>query len=161
MSIRMLDYYQKGLPVQVRQCDIPHAFDEIGVMMAKRLAEAPQDYPAFRRMRLDDQQIENLSAKTALKFQAANQIMIENSHPPLFPNPYDTYKSSLRYFELLYRYHSSGEKTIYSSLNFGKDSESEDILIKIMGCTWEEYVPEEYCPEKKQSKLNLKTTKIK
>ena len=72
--------------------------------------------------------------------------MIQNGRPPLFPESCDTYKSSIRYFEPIYRYHSVNEQKIHRFLNQGKESESEEKLVKIMGCTWREYVPEKYEP---------------
>lgn len=147
MSKRMLDYYQKGLPVQVRQIELPAAFRKINDASAEKMLEKPQGYPSFKRMGMDEEQIERYLEQETMNFKAINAIMIQNNRPPLFLEPNDTYKSSIRYFELIYRYHSSEDKKKSKYLNHGKESEHVDKLIKIMGCTWEEYVPQEYNPE--------------
>lgn len=147
MSIRMLDYYQKGLPAQVRQKELPDAFRKINDASAENMLEKPQGYPSFKRMGMDEEQIQDYLKQEAMSFKEINAIMIQNGRPPLFSEPDDTYKSSLRYFELIYSYHSSEGKKKSEFLNHGKESEHVDELIKIMGCTWEEYVPQTYDPE--------------
>ena len=140
---RMIDYLIKGLPFETRQ-KIFKSLDDIGVMSVKSLLERPENYPKFRRMGLDDDQIKRYSSRISKKFAYVNKIMVDAGRPPLFEHPFDTYESSKRYVELLVRYHREDSKKINASSNFGKESENEEVLIKKMGSTWNDYIPKSY-----------------
>lgn len=121
MSIKMIDYYIKGLPMDIRQ-EIFNGLEDIGSMTIKCLLEK-NGYPKYKRMGLSDEQIAHQKRMAERKFITVNNIMTDNGRPPLFKEPSDTYESAKRYLELLKR-------------------EDEETIAKYFGCTWEEYIPE-------------------
>lgn len=56
MSIRMIDYYIKGLPLYIRQ-KIFKGLEDCGSMTIKCLLEEKNGYPKYKRMGLSDEQI--------------------------------------------------------------------------------------------------------
>lgn len=142
----MLDYYIKGLPARVRQIDLPSALRKINDVSVEYILEKPDGYTGLKKCGMDEDDIRQYLERETEYFKEVNQVMIQNGRPPLFPEPNDAYKSAVRYLELIYRYHEVNERIIPKFLNHGKESESEEKLIKIMGCTWEEYMPEKYEP---------------
>lgn len=122
MSIRMIDYYIKGLPQYIRQ-KIFKGLEDCGSMTIKCLLEEKNGYPKYKRMGLSDEQITYQKRMAERNLITVNNIMTDNGRPPLFKKPSDTYESSKRYLELLKR-------------------EDEETLVKYFGCTWDEYIPE-------------------
>ncbi len=144
MSIRMVDYYVKGLPFDARQ-EIFNALEKVNVLAVEKMLEKEEGYPRFRSIGYSDEDIASHLRKKSLHFEHINELMIKNGRPPLFTDPTDTYESSLRYVEIMRRYRQSENDSKYPSLtDFGKEREWVDILIKKMGCTWDDYVPESY-----------------
>ena len=144
MTIRMIDYYIKNLPFDERQ-KIFDALEAINTSIVEKLLEKNEGYPRYKSMGFNDEQIASMLKKSVVRFERANALMIENGRPPLFENPEDTYCSALRYVEIMRSYRQSEHDSVYPSLtDFGKKREWVDVLIEKMGCTWEEYLPENY-----------------
>ena len=144
MTIRMIDYYVKGLSFDVRQ-KIFTALEEVNTSKIRKLLEKNEGYPAYKSMGFTEDEIKSMLRKSVVKFENVNAIMIENGRPPLFENPEDTYESALRYVEIMRRYRQSENDSEYPSLtDFGKKREWVDALIEKMGCSWEDYIPKCY-----------------
>ena len=109
------------------------------------MLEKEKGYPRFRSVGYSDEDIEHHLSEKSAHFQYVNELMIKNGRPPLFENPLDTYGCAIRYVEIMRRYRERESDSVFPSLtDFGKRREMVDELIKIMGCTWEEYIPENY-----------------
>ena len=144
MTIRMIDYYVKGLPFDARQ-EIFNALERVNVLAVEKMLEKEEGYPRFRSVGYTNEDIEVHLRKKSLHFERVNELMIKNGRPPLFTDPANTYESSLRYVEIMRRYRQSENDSKYPSLtDFGKEREWVDILIEKMGCTWDDYIPESY-----------------
>lgn len=122
MSIRMIDYYIKGLPMKIRQ-EIFRKIDDVNPIRVNELLKKSENYKSFRVKGYSDCDIIMALQDSARDFAAVNEVMVKNGRPPLFKKPSDTYESSKRYLELLKR-------------------EDEETLVKYFGCTWDEYIPE-------------------
>jgi len=144
MTVRMIDYYVKNLPFDARQ-EIFDALGDITTSAVEKMLEKEDGYPAYRSVGYTDDDILSQLRKGTARFQRVNELMVKNRRPPLFADPSDTYESSLRYVEIMRRYRERENDSPYPSLtDFGKRREMVDVLIKIMGCTWDDYVPENY-----------------
>ena len=144
MSIRMIDYYVKNLPFDSRQ-EIFSALERINVNAVEKMLEKEKGYPRFRSVGYSDEDIASHLRKKALHFERVNKLMIKNGRPPLFADPSDTYESSLRYVEIMRCYRQRETDSKYPSLtDFGKEREWVDVLIKKMGSSWDDYIPESY-----------------
>lgn len=144
MSIRMIDYYVKNLPFVARQ-EIFKALDNINAFTIEKMLEKEKGYPTYRSIGYSDVQIESNLKKQSVRFERVNQLMIKNSRPPIFADPSDTYNCSLRYVAIMRGYRECESELAQPSLtDFGKRREMVDVLIKIMGCTWDDYIPESY-----------------
>lgn len=144
MSIRMVDYYVKGLPFDARQ-EIFNALERVNVLAVEKMLEKEEGYPRFRSVGYSDEDIASHLRKKSLHFKRVNELMIKNGRPPLFTDPANTYESSLRYVEIMRRYRESDGDSVFPSLtDFGKRREMVDVLTKKMGCSWKDYVPESY-----------------
>lgn len=122
MSIKMIDYYIKGLPMDIRQ-EIFRRMDDVNIIRVYELMEKNNNYKSFHEIGYSDCEIIKVLQESARDFAAVNEVMVKNGRPPLFKEPSDTYESSKRYLELLKR-------------------EDEETIAKYFGCTWEEYIPE-------------------
>ena len=147
--LKMIDYYIKNLPFDVRQ-EIFKAIGDINSIRIRRLLPNDGEYKSYREIGYTDEQMAEILRQTSERFQCVNDIMIKNGRPPLFADSSDTYECAKRYIELLRRYHKVRGERISAFLNYGQESESEEELIKIMGCTWEDYIPEKY-PQPKET----------
>lgn len=148
MTIRMIDYFVKGLSFDARQ-EIFAALERITASAVKKMLEKNEGYPAYKSMFYTDEDIVNHLRKFTERFRRVNELMLQNGRPPLFADPEDTYRSSLRYVELMRRYAERESDLISVSLaDFGMKREFADVLTETMGCTWEDYVPETYIAEK-------------
>ncbi len=144
MSIRMIDYYVKGLPFDARQ-EIFNALEKVNVLAVEKMLEKEIGYPKFRSVGYSDEDIASHLRKKSLHFEHVNQLMVKNGRPPLFADPSDTYESSLRYVEIMRRYRQRESDSAFPSLtDFGKRCEWVDVLIEKMGCTWDDYIPKNY-----------------
>lgn len=145
MAIRMIDYYVKNLSFDARQ-EIFNALERINVCAVEKMLEKEIGYPRFRSVGYSDEDISNHLRKKSAHFQRVNELMVKNGRPPIFENPFDTYESSRRYVEIMRRYREYESESNYPSCttDFGMRREMVDVLIKKMGCTWEDYTPEIY-----------------
>ena len=144
MTIRMIDYYVKGLPFDARQ-EIFDALERVNVLAVEKMLEKEVGYPGFRSVGYSDEDIASHLKKKSLHFARVNELMIKNGRPPLFTDPANTYESSLRYVEIMRCYRQKETDSKSPSLtDFGKEREWVDALIKKMGCSWNDYVPESY-----------------
>ena len=141
----MIDYYVKNLPFDARQ-EIFNALERINVCAVEKMLEKEIGYPRFRSVGYSDEDIVSHLRKKSAHFQRVNELMVKNGRPPLFDDPYDTYKSSIRYVEIMRGYRERERESAYPSrtTDFGMRREMVDVLIEIMGCTWEDYTPETY-----------------
>lgn len=140
----MIDYYVKNLPFDARQ-EIFNALERVNVLAVEKMLEKEEGYPRFRSVGYSDEDIASHLKKKSLHFARVNELMVKNGRPPLFADPFDTYKSSLRYVEIMRRYRECESDSPYPSLtDFGKRRETVDVLIEKMGCTWNDYIPESY-----------------
>lgn len=142
MAIRMIDYYVKNLPFDARQ-EIFNALERINVCAVEKMLEKEIGYPRFRSVGYSDEDISNHLRKKSAHFQRVNELMVKNGRPPIFENPFDTYESSIKYVEIMRRYRECESESDFPSCitDFGKRREMVDVLIKKMGCTWEDYTP--------------------
>lgn len=121
---RKIDYYIKGFRFDVRQ-DIWEALDNINPVTVKNLLGKPDGYPGLKIMSFSDSDIAEYIKNAALKFKKANDLMVSNGGRPLFSNPEDTYSSSLEYTDMMTK-------------------RTEEELLDIFGCSWDDYDPEQY-----------------
>ena len=119
---KALDYYMKGLPIEVRQKLFYHMKTEISGTMIGWFLEKENGYPSFRSCGFSDDEIELIGETYAEKFEHANQIMADNERPPLFSDPHDSYQSAQEHAELM------------------KERSSEE-LARMFGCSFADYVP--------------------
>lgn len=124
MANRSIDYYIKNLEIDVRQ-EIFNMLRDINPSIVKKLLEKEDDYPSWRSMGINSDQIQMMLSSSTTKFSSINKIMTENERPPLFRSPKDTYGCAQKYVDLL------KEKT-------EKELEEE------FGCSWEDYKPTKY-----------------
>ena len=124
MENRSIDYYIKNLSIDVRQ-KIFNMLREVNPSTVQKLLEKDNGYPSWKSMGIQDDAIAVMLSKSATRFSAINQVMIENDRPPLFVKPSDTYVSAQKYVDLL------KEKT--------KKELNEEF-----GCSWDDYKPETY-----------------
>ena len=118
-------------------------------MYLTELLEKEKGYPRFRSVGYSDEDIVSHLWKKSAHFQRVNELMVKNGRPPLFAAPADTYACSLRYVEVMRCYRQSESDSKYPSLtDFGIEREWVDVLVKKMGCTWDDYVPE-CCSDRK------------
>lgn len=144
MGIKMVDYYVKGLSMDARQ-EIYAALRAVNTSRIEKLLEKPEGYPSYKSMRFSDSDIEWELKNSCAKFEVVNALMIKNARPPLFEDTADVYGCALRYIELMRIYcESENELAMPSLTDFGKRREMAEVLIKKMGCSWEDYVPEIY-----------------
>ena len=95
MTIRMIDYFVKGLSFDARQ-EIFAALERITASAVKKMLEKNEGYPAYKSMFYTDEDIVNHLRKFTERFRRVNELMLQNGRPPLFADPEDTYRSSLR-----------------------------------------------------------------
>ena len=145
MTDRMIDYYVKNLPFDARQ-EIHKALERINPRAVEKMLEKNEGYPSYRSMGYTEENIAHQLQIHIQRFQYVNDLMIKNNRPPLFDDPTDTYESSKRYIEITHRY---GHPAFSA---FGIRSRPKEELIRIMGCTWAEYVPEIYTEEVSREK---------
>ncbi|MBQ6707100.1 MAG: hypothetical protein IJN07_06325 [Clostridia bacterium] len=144
MTIRMIDYYVKGLPFDARQ-EIFNSLEIVNVLAVEKMLEKESGYPRFRSVGYSDEDIASHLRKKSRHFERVNELMVKNGRPPLFADPSDTYACSLRYVEVMRRYRERESDSSYPSLtDFGKKPEMVDVLIEKMGCTWNDYIPESH-----------------
>lgn len=119
---KALDYYMKGLPIEVRQKLFYHMKTEISGTMIGWFLEKENGYPSFRSCGFSDDEIELIGETYAEKFEHANQIMVDNGRPPLFSDPHDSYRSAQEHTELM-------------------RERSDEELARMFGCSFGDYVP--------------------
>lgn len=124
MANRSIDYYIKNLGIDVRQ-EIFNMLRDVNPSVVKKLLEKNEDYPSWKSMGINSDEIQIMLSSCTTKFSSINKLMIENERPPLFASPKDTYGSAQKYVDLL------KEKT-------------EEELQKEFGCSWEDYKPTKY-----------------
>lgn len=140
----MIDYYIKNLPFDNRQ-EIFKALEDIRAVAVEKMLEKEEGYPSYKSAGYTDEDIAIQLQKGTVRFCRVNELMIKNGRPPLFADPLDTYQCSLRYVEIMRWYRERESDLASPSLtDFGKRCEMVDVLIKIMGCAWDDYVPEKY-----------------
>lgn len=122
MSIRMIDYYIKGLPMDIRQ-EIFRRIHDVNIIRVYELMEKTRIINRFMKKGILIAKSLGYCKIVQEIFAAVNEVMAKNGRPPLFMEPTDTYESSKRYLELLER----------------KD---EETIAKYFGYTWEKYIPE-------------------
>jgi len=101
MADMALDYYMKGLPIEVGQELFHHMSSEISETMIRWFLEKEDGYPSFRSCGFSDGEIELIGETYAEKFEHANQVMADNGRPPLFGDPHDSYRSAREHAELM------------------------------------------------------------
>lgn len=144
MSIRMVDYYVKNLPFEARH-EIFAALDKINALTIEKILEKDKGYPRYRSVGYTDEDIANQLRKMSVRFQKVNELMIQHNRPPLFAVTTDVYACSRRFVEIMRRYRESESDSALPSLtDCGVRPEMVDVLTKIMGCTWQDYVPQTY-----------------
>lgn len=121
MADTALDFYMKGLPIDVRQQLFCHMRHEISETMIRWFLERDDGYPAFRACGFSDDDIRQVGESYSAKFEHANQIMAENGRPPLFSDPHDSFRSAQEHRELMRQ-------------------RSKEELVALFGCSFEEYV---------------------
>lgn len=127
MTERPIDFYIKGLPLDVR-LEIFARLDKINPAKVEKLLEKPTGYITFRKMGLTDEGIARQIAITQERLCYVNAYMTENGRCPLFSDPMDTYQSSIEYTHFM-------------------NKRTPEELWQEFGCTWEDYVPKKYIPE--------------
>lgn len=124
MGCKALDFYTKGLPIEVRQPLLFYLKREISETMVKWFLEKERGYPSFRSCGFSDDDIRLISASYAKHFEHANDIMSANGRPPLFSNPHDSFLSAREHAALM-------------------QERSDEELIELFGCTYRDYEPPE------------------
>ena len=122
MADLALDYYMKGLSIQVRQHLLHHMRSELSPTMLKYFRERDEGYPSFRSCGFSDDNIQTICESYVPKFAHANQVMEENGRPPLFSDPHDVYRSATEHAELM-------------------RPRSPEELRTLFGCSFEDYMP--------------------
>ena len=121
MTDRALDYYTKGLPIDVRQRIFTCLWNDISGVLVSYFTEGDE---TLRGAGFTDDDIRSIWDGLKEKFFRVNEIMKENGRYPLFFDPEDPCKTAAEYFDLI-------------------ELKSEEDLITKFGCSFEEYVPEE------------------
>ena len=124
MADKALDYYMKGLSIEVRQKLFYHMKTEISGTMIRWFLEEEDGYLSFRSCGFSDGEIELIGESYAEKFEHANQIMADNGRPPLFSDPHDSYLSAQEHTELM-------------------KERSDEELARMFGCSFADYTPSE------------------
>ena len=119
---KALDYYMKGLSIEVRQKLFYHMKTEISETMVRLFLEKEDGYPSFRSCGFSEDEIELIGETYAEKFEYANQIMADNGRPPLFSDPHDSFRSAQEHAELM-------------------KERSDEELVRMFGCSSADYVP--------------------
>jgi len=94
-----LSYHLKGLPFDARQ-EIHKRMDAVGVRAMENCLEAPDNYPGWRSVGYNDDDLAHHLEKIKGRLRAVNEAMIRAERMPLFENPEDTYASAQTYFQL-------------------------------------------------------------
>jgi len=123
MANKVLDYYMKGLPADVRQELFCYLRYDISETTIKWFLEKEAGYPSFRSCGFSDRDIELIGESYVEKFEHPNEIMAAHGRPPLFSDPHDSFGSARQYEELM------------------RPCNSEE-LYALFGCTFAEYVPD-------------------
>lgn len=124
MANRSIDYYIKNLSIDVRQ-EIFNMLRAINPSIVQKLLEKEDNYPSWRSMGINDDEIQTMLSASTAKFYSINKLMVANQRPPLFAKSKDTYSCAQKYVDLL------------------KEKTPEE-LEKEFGCSWEDYVPAKY-----------------
>ena len=124
MTGRALDYYMKGLPIDVRQRLFDHMDRGISETTMQWLLEREEGYPSLRGCGFSDDQIRQIGEAYVGKFAYSNQVMADNGRPPLFSDPHDSFRSAQEYLETM-------------------KLRSDEELLRLFGCSFEDYVPAE------------------
>lgn len=121
MNDRAIDYYVKGLEFDIRQ-EIFAAIERINMSHVDKMLEMPIGYPRYKSMGYTDEQIKHQKEIGIERFMRVNELMTINGRKRLFPEPEDTYKSSVIYVHLMKK-------------------QSIEELLEEFGCLWEDYMP--------------------
>ncbi|MBO5060452.1 MAG: hypothetical protein J6C82_06030 [Clostridia bacterium] len=121
MNDRAIDYYVKGLEFDRRQ-ELFAAIERINASKIEKLLEKNMGYPIYRSMGLTDEEIKHQEEIGTKRFMRVNELMTLSGRKWLFPEPDDTYKSSVAYVHLMKK-------------------QSKEELSKEFGCSWEDYMP--------------------
>lgn len=123
--MRKMDFYLKGWKTMERQ-DFYKLMDKISPDEMYRIVNENllEKYSEEKRRVLKE--------KKEYEFKRVNRYLKEHKTCPIFNNPKDIKKSSIKYIDLM---------------QFHKDSK---LLEEYFGCSFEEYVPKVYEEEKKQ-----------
>ena len=121
MNDRAIDYYVKGLAFDVRQ-EIFAAIERINMNHVRRMLEKYEGYPRYKSMGYTAEQIKHQEEIGTERFMRVNELMAINGRKRLFPEPDNTYKSSVIYVHLMKK-------------------QSKEELTKEFGCSWEDYMP--------------------
>ena len=97
---RALNYYLKGLSIEVKQKIFDKFRNDINAVMIKQLLEKEEGYTSFKMAGYTDENIAQVAEMYSHKFEGINEIMEENDREPLFSDPSDSYKSSLEYVDI-------------------------------------------------------------
>ena len=119
---RALDYYMKGLSIEVRQNLFMYFKLEISDTMIKYLLERDDGYPSFRSCGFTDDNIAQIGEMYSERFLHINDVMAKNSRPPLFSDTNDAYTSAREYVEIW-------------------TQRSAEELEGMFGCSYSDYVP--------------------
>lgn len=130
MNERVVDYYVKGLSIDVRQ-SIFEALREMSDSQMDLLLERDIGYRSFRSWYYTDQDIEDQINMSIVDFKNVNEILIKNGRYPLFPNPEDAYGSAKEYKRIM------------------KKRTKEELLTEF-GCTWQDYIPYQHVTDEQQ-----------
>ena len=84
MADRALDYYMKGLPIEVRQAIFDKFRNDISPTMMKYFLERDSGYESFKSMGFSPENIAAIAEMYSHKFEDINGIMTENEREPLF-----------------------------------------------------------------------------
>lgn len=122
MADRALDFYMKGLPIDVRQRLFDFMKNEISETMMRWFLEKDDGYPSLHSCGYSDDEIKIICESCAPKFELVNQMMAERGRAPLFTNPHDACLSAFEHTELM------------------KVRTAEELL-EYFGCTYDEFVP--------------------
>lgn len=129
---RKIDYYLRGLNLEERQ-NIWQALDNINPNTIRNLLEEKLGYPSLKGMYFSEEDIREYINRAVSKFIAANNLMIKYHRYPIFSDPYNTYQSSQEYSDVM-------------------QQRTEEELLKIFGCIWDEYIPKEYIKSQSNKK---------
>ena len=100
MADRALDYYMKGLPIEVRQAIFDKFRNDISPTMMKYFLERDSGYESFKSMGFSPENIAAIGEMYSHKFEEINGIMTDNEREPLFSTPSDSFVSAQEYVEI-------------------------------------------------------------